>query len=136
MNIKKIKDVMDKNDISEFDIIKDYSQLLINSYKTISIAIKNKVDEIRIPTLIQKLKKKSDLYLIYNSLILLYDNYPNKKFILEKYKYKKNSHYFIYSVNKVNYLVFSYEKEAPIDKFWLYYFDDKIEMLNFIKEEL
>jgi len=34
----------------------------------------------------------------------------NKKFILEKYKYNENLPYFIYSVNKVNYFVFSYEK--------------------------
>ena len=160
MNVKKLKDVMDKNlkvknidiyinesniinvknlNISGFEIIKDYAQFLITSYKMISIAIKKKVDEIRIPTLLKTLKNKTDLYLIYNCLILLYENYPNKKFILEKYKYNKKLPYFIYSVNKVNkvnYLVFSYEIEAPLDKFWLYYFDNKKEMLQFIKEQL
>ncbi len=157
MDVKKLKDVMDKNlkvkniniyidkndiinvdnlNISGFEIIKDYAQFLITSYNMISIAIKNKVDEARIPTIIKTLKNKSDLYLICNCLILLYENYPNKKFILEKYKCNKNLPYFIYSVNKVNYLVFSYEIEAPLDKFWLYYFDDKKEMLNFIKEQL
>ena len=75
-------------------------------------------------------------------MLILYDEYKKLKDVMDKnLKVKniniiKNYLIFIYRINKVNYLVFSYEKEAPLDKFWLYYFDDKKEMLNFIKEQL
>lgn len=141
LNTKEILNYDDIN-MSGYELVKDYVQLLINSYNIICTAIKTNADETRIPTFVTSIKNKSDLYLIYNCISLLFENYPKKSFTIEKYKNNKKSHFFIYKVNKKTkknkecYLLYNYDERAPMDKFWVYIFDDKKEMTTFIKDEL
>ena len=124
LNTKEILNYDDIN-MSSYELVKDYVQLLINSYNIICTAIKTNADETRIPTFVTSIKNKSDLYLIYNCISLLFENYPKKSFTIEKYKN-----------NKECYLLYNYDERAPMDKFWVYIFDDKKEMATFIKDEL
>lgn len=164
MNAKKVKEVMDENlivqninlkcknstnpkdvmtitnfTIGGFETVKHYLQLFILSYKIIIEVVKHNADERRIP-IIEPLNNDSDLYLLYNCFIMLFDKYPSKIFNLKKFKFDKKLPYFIYEVNiykknKTKYLIFSYEKDEG-EPFWFYLMDNKTELKEFIKENL
>jgi len=111
--LKKVKDIMDENlmvqninlkcknsknpkdvititnsNVSDFETIKHYLQLLILSYKIIIDVVKNNTNERRIPYM-DFLSNDKDMYLFYNCLIMLFDKYPNKNFNLKQYKIDK-----------------------------------------------
>lgn len=135
--LSHIKVLLAKKDnvYSYDDIKKTIADLIISFYNKLNDAIYNDIYEYNIKYSNKKFIDDRDARLLYNIIIIIYNEYPNKLFTIKKFKFSKVNKYFIYEIyvkntKKIKYLLFDYSETMSPERFFFIYVNDDIEELK------
>lgn len=136
-----IKYLLEKKDIrySYSDVKHTIADLIKIFYVRLNDAIYNDYDESDFKYSKTKFIHDRDARLLYNMIILIFTEFPNKLFTIKKFKFSKVNKYFIYEIHIKNtretkYVVFDYSEHYDTHKLFLYTCNTIEELKETIKD--